>query len=85
MTKIIPYVALSIAIILAITGYLYQRDQTNIQKGIDKQVAADIAKSNQNIAERRETDAHFDKLDAAAVCREYGREWMFSNGKSECH
>lgn len=54
------------------------------RRGVDKQVAADIAQANQNIAERRETDAHFDKMDAAAVCRDFGLEWVFEDGKSFC-
>lgn len=54
------------------------------QSGIDQQVARDIAQANQNIAERRETDAHFDKMDAAAVCRDFGLEWLFEDGKSLC-
>lgn len=85
MTKIIAYVAVAIVVIGSIAGYLAKLTHDAEQRGIDKQVAADIAKANQNIAERRETDAQFDKLDAAAVCREYGLQWVFSNGKSECH
>jgi hypothetical protein len=54
------------------------------QAGVDQQIARDIAQANQNIAERRETDAHFDSMDAAAVCRDFGLEWVFEDGKSFC-
>jgi type II secretory pathway pseudopilin PulG len=54
------------------------------QAGVDQQVARDIAQANQNIAERRETDAQFDKMDAAAVCRDFGLLWVFEDGKSFC-
>lgn len=70
--------------VAAFTFYLNTREDAAEQRGVDRQVAADIAKANQNIAERRETDAHFDKLDAAAVCREFGLDWVFEDAKSFC-
>ena len=74
----------AIGFIAAFVLYLDRRDDAAEQRGVDKQIAADIAKANQNIAERRETDAHFDKMDAAAVCSDFGLEWVFEDGKSFC-
>lgn len=85
MSKLAIYGVIAVAIVIFIGGYIAKVKSDAMQAGIDKQVAADIAKANQNIAERRETDAQFNKMDAAAVCREYGLEWVFTNGKSECH
>jgi len=52
--------------------------------GINAQVAADIAKANQNIATRRETDASFNSMGAAAVCKQYELKWVLVDGKSQC-
>jgi len=73
-----------IGAIAAIIIYLNIREDAAEQRGVDRQVAAEIAKANQNIAERRETDAHFDKFDARALCDEYGLEWVFEDGRSFC-
>jgi hypothetical protein len=76
-----------IAVAVAIGGiilYLGHREDAAEQRGVDKQVAADIAKANQEIATRRETDAQFNRLDAHALCIEYGLEWVFEDGKSLC-
>lgn len=80
-------IQVAIVAVLAITALVYQEKwrREGILAGIDKQKAAEIAQANQNIAARRETDAHFNKLDAAAVCRDFGLEWVFADGKSECH
>lgn len=69
---------------LVVFGWLESRSAKDVQKGIDKQVAADIAQANQNVAERRVTDAQFDKHDAADVCHDFGLEWVFIDGKSQC-
>lgn len=81
-----------IAVVIACTviggllfAYIKAHDAAKIGEGIDRQVAADIALSNQNIAMRRATDAKFDKDDAAAVCRIFKREWVFIDGKSQCN
>lgn len=73
-----------IAATAAIVIYLTMREDAAERRGVDKQIAAEIAKANQNIAERRETDAHFDKFDARALCDEYGLEWVFEDGRSFC-
>ena len=84
MTKPILYVIAAVIILGAIGAWYAKQLHDAEQRGIEKQVAAEIAKSNQNIAERRATDAHFDKYDAAAVCREYGLKWVFADGQSHC-
>lgn len=85
MTKIIIYAAIALAVVGGFWGYLEKLKHDAEQAGINKQIAADIAKANQNIADRRKTDAQFDKLDAAAVCKQFNLEWVFIDGKSECH
>lgn len=64
--------------------WMSAQEEAATQRGVDQQIARDIAQANQNIAERRETDAHFDKMDASAVCRDFGLEWVFEDGKSFC-
>jgi hypothetical protein len=84
MSKIIIYVIVIVVILGAVgTWYVKQLHDAEL-RGVDKQIAAEIAKSNQNIAERRSTDAHFDKYDAAAVCHDFGLQWVFADGKSHC-
>lgn len=84
MIRYIYAAAGGIGAIVAILIYLNIREDAAEQRGVDRQVAADIAKANQNIATRRETDAHFDKLDARALCADYGLDWVFEDGKSFC-
>ena len=74
----------ALGFIAGLIVYLDHRDDAAEQRGVDKQIAAVIAKANQNIAERRETDAHFDKMDAAAVCSDFDLQWVFEDGKSFC-
>lgn len=77
--------ALIIGSVVAAGLLWLQTSLTNAERaGADQQIARDIAQANQNIAERRETDAHFDKMDASAVCRDFGLEWVFEDGKSFC-
>lgn len=81
------YAIAAAAAFVAVAGFIFyldRREDAAEQRGVDRQIAADIAKANQNIATRRETDAHFDKLDARALCGEYDLEWVFENGKSFC-
>lgn len=70
--------------ILAIVLYLGHREDKAEQRGVEQQVARDIAKANQEIATRRETDAKFDSQDARALCDAMGLTWVFENGKSLC-
>jgi len=73
-----------IVLYIGYQGWLAHRTSVDIQKGIDQQRAAEVAASNQNIAERRIRDATFDKLDAAAVCAKYDLKWVYANDKSHC-
>lgn len=84
MTMRIVAIAAIVGTILAIVLYLGHREDAAEQRGVDQQVARDIAKSNQEIATRRETDAKFDSQDARALCLSYGLEWMLIDGKSIC-
>lgn len=84
MTKIIVYAAVAIAIVGSIWGYLEKIKRDAAAAEHAKVIAAEVAKSNQLIAERRVLDATFDKMDAAAVCRDAGFTWVFADGKSHC-
>lgn len=54
------------------------------RRAVDAERARVAAQANQNIAERRATDAKFDKMDAMALCREVGLEWYADKGRSYC-
>lgn len=84
MTVRLIAVALVVAAIFAIVLYLGHREDAAEQRGIDQQIARDIAKANQEIAKRRETDARFDSKDARALCDSMGLEWVLEDGKSFC-
>lgn len=81
--RIIAVVAL-VGVIFAIVLYLGMREDKAERRGVDKQVAADIAKANQELAVKRERDAKFDKMDARQFCIDAGLEWVFSDDKSFC-
>jgi len=82
--KILAAILLVAASVVGVLGYIDHRDRVAEQRGVDRQVAADIAKANQTIATRRETDAHFDSRDARALCADFDLEWVFEDGKSFC-
>jgi hypothetical protein len=84
MTKYIVAGCVLLVIIGLVGSYLGNLYHSGIQAGIDKQTAADIAKANQEIATRRVTDDKYNKMDAAAVCKQFGLDWVFTDGKSEC-
>lgn len=84
MTARLIAIASVVAGILAIVLYLGHRENVAEQRGIDQQVARDIAKANQEIATRRETDAKFDSQDARALCVSMSLDWVFDDGKSFC-
>ncbi len=54
------------------------------RKAVDAERARVSAEANQAIAERRATDAKFDRMDAMALCREVGLEWFADGGRSYC-
>lgn len=84
MEKIIASIIVAIIMGGGLWIYFERRDAAKVQEGVNKQVMADAAKANQNIATRRATDATFDKYDAADVCRQYDLTWVFADGKSHC-
>jgi hypothetical protein len=84
MTKIAIYAAVVFAVI-AIAGGWYAKQQFDAeQRGREIERAKIAAQSNQNIADRRKTDATFDKMDARQLCLDSGLEWLFADGKSFC-
>lgn len=86
LAKPIVGLVLICALLAGIVGYLDYRDDAHEQRGVDKQVALNIAKANQEIATRRARDATFDKMDARQHCLDAGLEWVFvdAEGKSFC-
>lgn len=83
----IRYGILAAAAFVTVAGfifYLNNREDAAEQRGVDQQVARDIAKANQEIATRRETDAKFDSQDARALCISMELEWVLEDGKSFC-
>lgn len=74
----------ALGFVAGIIVYLDHRDYEAEQRGVDKQIAADIARANQEIATRRVRDAQFDKNDARQHCLDAGLEWVFLDGKSFC-
>lgn len=82
--RIVAALLLAVAAVAGLLAYTDRRDDKAEQRGIDKQVAAEIGRANQEIATRRVTDAHFDSHDARALCGDYGLDWVFENGKSLC-
>lgn len=53
-------------------------------EGIAVVEAENIAQANQKIAERRATDAKFQRTDAMELCRQAGLEWFADEGRSYC-
>lgn len=80
MIKLAIYAVGALLIIGTASSYVVTKQNEAVQAERVKQ----IAKSNQNISERRVLDATFDKLDAAELCRRAGLEWVFADGKSHC-
>jgi hypothetical protein len=84
MTKIIISVAMAICVVGLIFSYLAKIKHDAAVAERAKVIAEQIAKSNQLIAERRALDATFDKMDAAAVCRDSGLSWVYEDNHSRC-
>lgn len=84
MSRFVTYVIIAGVVMAAAVGWYAKQQHDAEQRGRAIERARVAAQSNQNIAERRKTDANFDKMDAAALCRDAGLEWMFDDGKSFC-
>lgn len=75
-----------IAVLLAVMAIglhqlvLYRAER----RAVDAERARVAAQANQDISERRATDAKFDRMDAMALCREVGLEWYADEGRSYC-
>lgn len=72
---------IALIVLAAIVSAIYIAGDRN---RANRDELARVAKANQNIAERRATDAKYDKTDAAATCKLFGLEWVFADGKSSC-
>lgn len=84
MTKYIFIGLIALSLIGGVAAYLDHREDAAERRGVDQQIARDIAKANQEIATRRERDATFDKMDARQHCLDVDLEWVFLDGKSFC-
>jgi hypothetical protein len=78
------YILLATWLVVAAIGWYARQQYVAEQRGREIERALIAAKANQNIAERRVTDAKFDKLDARSFCIDSGLEWVFEDGKSFC-
>jgi len=68
----------------AIYGWHIREVRLAKAEGIAKVEAENIAKANQQIAERRAADAKFQRTDAMQLCHEAGLEWFAQEGRSYC-
>lgn len=84
ISKWLGIAACVVALIGLVMLWLENREQAAVQRGVEAQVARDIAAANQNIAERRKTDAKFNSKDARALCDSFGLVWVQRDGKSFC-
>lgn len=84
ISKWLGIAACVVALIGLVMLWLDNREQAAVQRGVDEQIARNIAKSNQEIATRRATDATFDKMDARQHCLDAKLDWVFIDGKSYC-
>lgn len=84
MTRHLIAVGAVVAGILTIVLWLGLRDEAAERRGMEKEIARRIARANQEIATRRETDASFDSMDARAHCLDAGLDWVFEDGRSLC-
>lgn len=77
---------IGIAVILAVMAIgLHQLVvYRETQKALEAERARVAAKANQNIADRRATDAKFDRMDAMQLCRDEGLTWVADGGRSYC-
>lgn len=78
------YAALLILLVLTAAGWYAKQMYDAEQRGREIERAGIAAQANQNIAERRKTDAAFDKMDARGLCLDAHLEWVFEDGKSFC-
>lgn len=86
MSKLVAAYAICAAVIIAIVGGWYAKQQYDAeQRGVAIERDRVIARANQEIAIRRERDAQFDKMDARQHCLDAGLDWVFEDGKSFCH
>ncbi len=84
MIKYLGYILIPVVLIALISGWYYRQQHNAEQRGIDKQIAINLAAANQRIAERRIKDENFNKDNARTVCERDGFEWVFSDNKSYC-
>lgn len=84
MMKYVYAALIGASVIAAAIAYLKYQENEAERRGAEQQIARDIAKANQEIATRRETDAKFDSQDARALCVSLELEWVFEDGKSFC-
>jgi len=84
MTKYFLMLVAAAGVVMGAIIYLDRRDKAAEERGKAEQIAINIAKANQYIAERRAKDATFNSMDAKQHCVDAGFEWVLSDGKSFC-
>lgn len=84
MNNLVTWAVCGFGVILA-AGSLYMvQISAATERGRAIEQAAIAAKANQNIADRRVTDAKFKRDDVIKLCRDAGLEWFVDAGRSYC-
>lgn len=84
MMKYVSAALVAVALIGGGLAWMAVREDAAVERGVDQQVARDVAKANQEIGEMRVRDAKFDKMDARQFCIDAGLEWVFEDSRSFC-
>ncbi len=84
MSKIIIYISIAAVVIGGATGLILKIQADAASRAVLIERGKVVAKANANIAERRATDAKFNRTDAMELCREAGLEWYADEGRSYC-
>lgn len=84
MTRYVLLAGLVVGLLAGVLVWYQMQISAAERAGREKQIALNVAKANQEIAARRQTDAKFDSMDARQHCVGAGLEWVFVDGKSFC-
>lgn len=84
MIKYVFAALVAVALIGGAVAWMAAREDAALERGIEQQMARDVAKANQEIGEMRVRDAKFDKMDARQFCIDAGLLWVFEDNRSFC-
>lgn len=84
MTKILITIGVVVGLIVLVGGWYAKQQYDAVERGKAIEREKIVAKTNQNIAERRARDAKFNRDDTIKLCRDAGLEWFSDAGRSYC-